>query len=59
MEDENVRDVKIFINMKYEKRYINKNYVAEVNGTFNDIFGKDIKVKVEDVDIKQKGDKDE
>ena len=53
-DDGEVKDLKVFVKMSYEKRYVDKNYTSEVQGNFNEIFEKDIMVKIEDVDFKMK-----
>jgi hypothetical protein len=53
-ESNEVKDLKVFVKMTYEKRYVDKNYTSEVQGNFNEIFDKDITVKIEDVDFKTK-----
>lgn len=56
MDEDKLKEVNVFIKMKYEKQYIDKKSVAEIQNNFDNIFDSKVDVKLEDIEIKKKED---
>lgn len=52
-DNNNVKDVKVFIKLKHEKVYLDKKYVTKLDGTFNEIFDKVPETVIEEVKFKK------